>query len=93
LVENYCRNTDPKGAKTIWCYTTDSNKRWEYCEPMPSAEDIERKQSEDAVKIAKMEAEAKVIEIMKRQEQEMIIKIENEKRLAAETERLAKVQE
>ena len=30
LVENYCRNPDnePGGA---WCYTTDENKRWEYC--------------------------------------------------------------
>ena len=30
LDENYCRNPDgePDGA---WCYTTDPNKRWEYC--------------------------------------------------------------
>jgi hypothetical protein len=30
---NYCRNPDgePDG---IWCYTTDSNKRWEYCDPI-----------------------------------------------------------
>lgn len=29
---NYCRNPDgePDG---IWCYTTDSNPRWEYCKP------------------------------------------------------------
>ena len=26
---NYCRN--PSGAKGLWCYTTDSRKRWEYC--------------------------------------------------------------
>jgi hypothetical protein len=31
LERNYCRN--PDGEKTIWCYTTDSKKRWEYCEP------------------------------------------------------------
>ncbi|ABO96142.1 predicted protein, partial [Ostreococcus lucimarinus CCE9901] len=26
---NYCRN--PDGEPTIWCYTTDRRKRWEYC--------------------------------------------------------------
>ena len=28
---DYCRNPDnePEGA---WCYTTDSNSRWEYCD-------------------------------------------------------------
>ena len=93
LVENYCRNTDPKGAKTIWCYTTDPNKRWEYCEPMPSAEDVERRQAEDAIKIAKMEAEAEVIRLMKKQEAEMLLKLKMEKKLAAEAERLAKMQE
>merc|ERR1712194_339632 len=30
---NFCRN--PDGEHTIWCYTTDSDKRWEYCEPLP----------------------------------------------------------
>ena len=29
---NYCRN--PDGEDTIWCYTTDPEKRWEYCEPL-----------------------------------------------------------
>lgn len=31
LVENYCRNPDnePGGA---WCYTTDPNVRWDYCD-------------------------------------------------------------
>ena len=27
---NYCRN--PDGESTIWCYTTDKNKRWDYCD-------------------------------------------------------------
>ena len=30
---NYCRN--PDGEPTIWCYTTDRRKRWEYCNPLP----------------------------------------------------------
>uniref|UniRef100_A0A8D0EAB2 Plasminogen n=1 Tax=Salvator merianae TaxID=96440 RepID=A0A8D0EAB2_SALMN len=29
LEENYCRN--PDGETTPWCYTTDPQKRWEYC--------------------------------------------------------------
>lgn len=47
LVNNYCRN--PGGARDtplsrmaaepvmlrIWCYTTDPNIAWEYCDPMP----------------------------------------------------------
>lgn len=31
LSGNECRN--PDGEKTIWCYTEDKNKRWEYCKP------------------------------------------------------------
>ncbi|XP_039272402.1 plasminogen-like [Styela clava] len=36
LVNNFCRNPDaePLGP---WCYTTDSDKRWEYC-PIPKCE-------------------------------------------------------
>lgn len=30
---NYCRNPD-NDAGGIWCYTTDSAKRWEYCSPL-----------------------------------------------------------
>ncbi|XP_019621162.1 PREDICTED: plasminogen-like [Branchiostoma belcheri] len=30
VAENYCRNPDSDGA-TLWCYTTDPKKRWEYC--------------------------------------------------------------
>merc|ERR1712194_513938 len=33
LPENYCRN--PDGEPTIWCYTTDPDKTWEFCEPLP----------------------------------------------------------
>ena len=28
---NYCRN--PDNEPTIWCYTTNPDKRWEYCNP------------------------------------------------------------
>jgi hypothetical protein len=28
---NYCRN--PDSEKTIWCYTTNASKRWEFCAP------------------------------------------------------------
>merc|ERR1712023_230448 len=28
---NYCRNPDGEPGG-IWCYTTDKNKRWEYCD-------------------------------------------------------------
>lgn len=34
LESNYCRN--PDGGDTIWCYTTDPDVRWEYCEPLKS---------------------------------------------------------
>jgi hypothetical protein len=32
LIKNYCRN--PDGEATIWCYTTDPAKRWEFCDPI-----------------------------------------------------------
>jgi len=32
LGHNYCRN--PDGEATIWCYTTDPETRWEFCEPV-----------------------------------------------------------
>ena len=28
---NYCRNPDMES--TIWCFTTDPDKKWEFCEP------------------------------------------------------------
>jgi len=30
LTSNYCRN--PTNGKTVWCYTDDPQKRWEYCD-------------------------------------------------------------
>nr|XP_022315053.1 apolipoprotein(a)-like isoform X1 [Crassostrea virginica] len=30
--ENYCRSPDSEDAITPWCYTTDANVRWEYCD-------------------------------------------------------------
>ncbi|XP_075409978.1 plasminogen isoform X2 [Tenrec ecaudatus] len=35
LEENYCRN--PDGETSPWCYTTDSETRWEYCK-VPACE-------------------------------------------------------
>ena len=41
---NYCRNLDfdsidaPKG---IWCYTTDPDIRWEFCDQVPVCENTE----------------------------------------------------
>ena len=36
-VENYCRN--PDGEPKPWCYTTDPNKRFEFCDIPPCAGD------------------------------------------------------
>ena len=36
---NYCRNPNTDTAHNIWCYTTDSNKRWEYCEPITNLDE------------------------------------------------------
>jgi len=30
---NYCRN--PDGKRQMWCYTTDKDKVWDYCDPVP----------------------------------------------------------
>jgi len=33
---NFCRN--PDGDTTIWCYTADPGKRWEFCDPRETTE-------------------------------------------------------
>jgi hypothetical protein len=33
---NQCRNAD--GSLTIWCYTTDEDTRWDYCDPAPESQ-------------------------------------------------------
>ena len=33
LESNYCRNPGGEGESTIWCYTTNEKKRWDYCDP------------------------------------------------------------
>jgi hypothetical protein len=35
---NYCRN--PDNEETIWCYTTNPDVRWDYCDPMGLVGDI-----------------------------------------------------
>ena len=32
---NYCRNPQATNKSGIWCYTTDPNVEWEYCDPCP----------------------------------------------------------
>jgi hypothetical protein len=35
LDENYCRNPlNGETSETIWCYTTDLIKTWDYCDPI-----------------------------------------------------------
>ena len=34
---NYCRNPDGASTGTIWCYTTNSEKRYEMCKPSKAA--------------------------------------------------------
>lgn len=40
LRENFCRNPDPAQQLTIWCYTTDPNVEWEYCDPLPQVQQV-----------------------------------------------------
>uniref|UniRef100_A0A8D0GDH0 Plasminogen n=1 Tax=Sphenodon punctatus TaxID=8508 RepID=A0A8D0GDH0_SPHPU len=46
LEENYCRN--PDGETMPWCYTTDPNKRWEYCN-IPSCDSTTEVQGKNIV--------------------------------------------
>jgi len=32
---NFCRNPQATKKSGIWCYTTDPNVEWEYCDPIP----------------------------------------------------------
>ena len=36
LDSNFCRN--PNKAKSIWCYTTNPDKRWEYCDELDQSD-------------------------------------------------------
>ncbi|CAB9496738.1 Hepatocyte growth factor-like protein [Seminavis robusta] len=40
LTKNYCRN--PDGAEKAWCYTTNKDKRWEFC-AVPTCGDLSDK--------------------------------------------------
>merc|ERR1719213_985813 len=37
LEHNYCRNPDVE-SKGVWCYTTDSDVRWEFCSQIPDCD-------------------------------------------------------
>ena len=30
--KDYCRNPDPSWSRGVWCYTIDSDVRWEECD-------------------------------------------------------------
>uniref|UniRef100_A0A0G2K6S8 Plasminogen n=2 Tax=Rattus norvegicus TaxID=10116 RepID=A0A0G2K6S8_RAT len=47
LEENYCRN--PDGETAPWCYTTDSQLRWEYCEIPSCGSSVSPDQSDSSV--------------------------------------------
>ena len=42
---NYC---NPDGEPNIWCYTTDSNKRWDFCEPLKVEDKIQQEDDDDS---------------------------------------------
>ena len=45
LIKNYCRGMD---ADFLWCYTTDSNSRWEKCSSCPNPSCFDRDEEIDA---------------------------------------------
>jgi hypothetical protein len=36
LISNFCRN--PGDSKSVWCYTNNPDKRWEYCDELESGD-------------------------------------------------------
>ena len=42
---NKCRN--PDNDETIWCYTTDPNQVWEFCDPVADSSDVPEPAAED----------------------------------------------
>ena len=61
MSENYCRNpSKSSNTKTIWCYTTDKTKRWDFCDPV--TEETEKTKETDAVAEEKTEESDTVAE-------------------------------
>eukprot|EP00929_Paragymnodinium_shiwhaense_P118702 TRINITY_DN90621_c0_g1_i1.p1 TRINITY_DN90621_c0_g1~~TRINITY_DN90621_c0_g1_i1.p1 ORF type:complete len:959 (+),score=236.38 TRINITY_DN90621_c0_g1_i1:167-3043(+) len=57
LEENFCRNPE-ESAITIWCYTSDTDKRWELCSPIgvtlpkcPRGYEVDSEMMRDALEI------------------------------------------
>lgn len=57
LLLNYCRNPDEL-APTIWCFTTDTEQRWELCTPLgvilkecPNGYEVENEMMREGLKI------------------------------------------
>lgn len=48
---NYCRNPVENKKQSTWCYTTDPERRWEFCEPLPSATKLFQCKSEEVVEM------------------------------------------
>jgi len=43
LKGNYCRNPfNGESEHTIWCYTTDPEKRWDFCDPIHEVPEMDK---------------------------------------------------